>query len=220
LTLLPPRAAPDLLPVPGVHLPDIVSALETTGWIVIEDFLAPDQWQPLAVRARTIEDYRRAGVGRGDHLLMTPAIRRDRIHWLEAEEAIDQCWLALMEEVRLTVNRELFLGLFEYECHFACYPPGAFYLRHVDAFKGAGNRRVSTVFYLNDDWQPGDGGELLLYPPDQPGGVSITPRGGTLVVFLSEDLPHEVLQTRVERYSMAGWFRINGTDSVRLDPPV
>lgn len=48
-------------------------------------------------------------------------------------------------------------------------------------------------------------------------GYPSPPRAGTLVVFLSEDMPHEVLETQRERYSIAGWFRVNGSDSVRLD---
>jgi len=207
----------DRVRLSDAHLATLVSALEARGWAVIDNFLHEEHWRPLAVRAKTIEDYRRAGIGRGTDLQVMSAIRRDRIHWLEEVEAADRHWLALMEQVRVGVNRELFLGLFEYESHFAYYPPGAFYLRHVDAFKGEGNRRLSTVLYLNGDWQPGDGGELVLYPEGYHAGIAIAPRAGTLVAFLSEDLPHEVLETRAERYSIAGWFRINGSDSVHLD---
>jgi len=56
------------------------------------------------------------------------------------------------------------IGLFEFECHFAHYAPGAFYRRHLDQFAGGGRRRVSTVLYLNSGWRDGDGGELRLYP--------------------------------------------------------
>ena len=33
------------------------------------------------------------------------------------------------------LNRDLFLGLEDFESHFAMYPPGAFYLKHVDRFR-------------------------------------------------------------------------------------
>lgn len=217
MTYLPPRSALDMVCHAGTQVGTIVTALESQGWIAIDDFLDEAQWRPLATRARSIRDYRHAGVGRGDQLRLTPAIRRDRIYWLDDSETADRHWLALMEQLRLRINRELYLGLFEYESHFAYYPPGAYYRRHLDAFKGQGNRRVSTVLYLNDGWQPAHGGELMLYPADRPDGVSIPPRAGTLVVFLSEDMPHEVLETQRERYSIAGWFRVNGSDSVRLD---
>ncbi len=46
-----------------------------------------------------------------------------------------QHYLMQMESIQRAVNREFFLGLFEYEAHFACYEKGAFYKKHLDAFK-------------------------------------------------------------------------------------
>jgi SM-20-related protein len=40
-----------------------------------------------------------------------------------------------------------------------------------------------------------------------------------LVVFLSEEFPHEVLPTATDRYSIAGWFRVNTSSAERVDPP-
>jgi SM-20-related protein len=37
----------------------------------------------------------------------------------------------------------------------------------------------------------------------------VAPRAGTLVCFLSERIPHEVLAAHVDRISIAGWFRRN-----------
>ena len=97
----------------------------------------------------------------------------------------------------------------------------AFYRRHRDAFAGGDSNRVlSTVLYLNPSWMPEDGGEMLLYADDElridraraaavrsPGGVS------------QRRLPHEVLPTRRTRYSIAGWFRVNGSLGGQIDPP-
>lgn len=109
---------------------------------------------------------------------------------------------------RRGLNERLFLGLDFYEAHYAHYAPGAAYARHRDAFVGQRNRIVSTVLYLNRDWQEADGGQLLVY--DEAAATvleRVQPRGGTLMVFLSERLPHEVLPARRSRYSIAGWFR-------------
>ena len=46
----------------------------------------------------------------------------------------------------------------------------------------------------------------------------ILPRAGTLVTFLSEDVPHEVLPPARERASIAGWFRCNTSTSASIDP--
>jgi hypothetical protein len=54
------------------------------------------------------------------------------------------------------------------------------------------------------------GAVLAAVPPPAarpPGIVDDMARGGTLVVFLSDRFPHEVLPARRERLSLAGWFR-------------
>ena len=65
-----------------------------------------------------------------------------------------------MNELRLMVNRQFYLGLFDYECHYAKYEHSDFYKKHLDAFKGRSNRVFSTVSYLNT---PAQGGELIIY---------------------------------------------------------
>ena len=128
--------------------------------------------------------------------------------------------LGLAEQIRLALNRRLFLALFEFEAHLALYPPGAFYRRHVDSFRGAANRMVSLVVYLNRAWHPGDGGELVLYRPQTAEEmIRIAPCAGTLLLFMSEEIEHEVLPTRTDRASIAGWFRLNNTTADYPDPP-
>src|SRR5690606_6756337 len=107
-------------------------------------------------------------------------------------------------------NRAMYLGIYEYEGHVTVYPPGAFYRRHVDQFQDAAYRRLSLILYLNDaDWSADDGGALRLYLPGQNGErtLDVLPEGGTLVAFLSHDIPHEVLPAKRDRYSLTGWFR-------------
>jgi SM-20-related protein len=64
--------------------------------------------------------------------------------------------------------------------------------------------------YLNPDWQMQDGGQLRVYQPNSDDVVAtVMPEYGTFVIFLSEDFPHEVLAAHRDRYSIAGWFRID-----------
>jgi SM-20-related protein len=116
-----------------------------------------------------------------------------------------------MESLRQALNRDLFLGLEDFESHFALYPPGAFYVRHLDRFRDNDRRTVSTVLYLNEGWLPQHGGQLRMYLKD---GVEhdVQPVGGSLVVFLSGDVPHEVLPASRERLSLTGWFRRRGEE--------
>ena len=111
-----------------------------------------------------------------------------------------------LEELRLELNREATLGLFELELHYARYPPGASYARHVDQALRTSQRQVSLVLYLNADWQPADGGVLRLHETDDR-TFDIEPVGGRLVCFLTPGRVHEVLTARRERLSISGWFR-------------
>ena len=200
----------------------IAAALERDGYLVLPDALPVrlaaallDQVQSLDAR-----QFSSAGTGREQDHSLDSRVRTDRIHWLDPDTMAARDYLRFVEELRSGLNRRLFLGLFDYECHFACYGPGAFYARHLDAFEGRRNRILSTVFYLNAQRSVDDGGELVLYARDGENVIEvIKPEFNTLVVFLSERFPHEVLTARRERYSLTGWYRVNATTSQVLDPP-
>jgi SM-20-related protein len=165
---------------------------------------------------------KQAGIGREEGLQSNSAIRRDEIVWIESTDGnAARQWLEFSEQLQQYLNRVLMLGLFSFESHFAHYAPGAFYKTHVDAFKGQANRILSVVLYLNPQWSPEDGGELVLYSDQGTQAVldAVQPLGGTLAVFLSEDFPHEVLPAKRDRYSIAGWYRVNTSSTRRIDPP-
>ncbi|MCC6881249.1 MAG: 2OG-Fe(II) oxygenase [Verrucomicrobiales bacterium] len=153
----------------------------------------------------------RAGVGKGSGLEIRDGIRRDEVRWLreEGDSQVQQAYLAWLEILRLALNERFFLGLFTFEGHFARFPEGGFYKAHLDCHAGSSDRIITTILYLNEGWQPGDGGELKLWTTagDYAGGfVLIEPRMGTLVCFLAGDHWHEVLPTVKSRMSLTGWF--------------
>jgi SM-20-related protein len=162
-----------------------------------------------------------AGIGRAANYQQNERIRSDEICWITGDSLAGRHWLKWAAALQTHLNRRLFLGLFSFESHFAHYLPGAFYRRHLDAFKGEANRILSLVVYLNPDWESDQGGELVLYcRADDAQGTRILPSWATVVVFLSEDFPHEVLPAVRDRYSIAGWFRLNTSIFNRVDPPV
>lgn len=114
--------------------------------------------------------------------------------------------LARLERVRLAVNARLQLGAFDLELHWALYPPGARYARHLDRSRGTRARLVSLVLYLNEGWRPEHGGALRLHL-DGGGAHDVLPEAGTLVAFASGRFEHEVLPARRERLSLTGWLR-------------
>ncbi|WP_428035156.1 2OG-Fe(II) oxygenase [Amphritea sp.] len=175
----------------------------------------------LAAEVRSLpeERFSRAGIGRQADHQTVEAIRRDEICWIDKSTAAGHSWLEWADGLKQALNRRLFLGLFSFESHYAHYRAGDYYKVHLDAFRGQQNRVLTVVTYLNPDWNDKDGGELLIYP--EKGSkplLKVQPEFGTVVIFLSEEFPHEVLPTMTDRYSIAGWYRINSSDSNRVDP--
>ena len=161
-----------------------------------------------------------AGIGRDLGHMHNRFVRNDEICWITGESAAGRDWLAWTAGLQAFLNHRLLLGLFSFESHFARYTPGAYYKRHLDAFRGETNRVLSVVAYLNTGWAAADGGELVLYSDAADrDGLRVSPIAGTVVVFLSEDFPHEVLPARRDRYSVAGWYSVNRTTTGRVDPP-
>jgi SM-20-related protein len=150
--------------------------------------------------------FMRAGVGRGGGHQIQDSVRRDEIFWLgqdfatPTQQSIEACF----NELRSSLNQNLFLSLKDFECHYALYPAGGFYQKHRDSFAHQNSRLVSVVLYLNKNWQPTDGGQLRIYTPTS--FIDVEPKYGTLVCFLSREIEHEVLSSKSNRFSLAGWF--------------
>lgn len=188
----------------------IDAGLSTGGLSVRDRFLAPSQVRALVDCAnlrRERGDFRGARIGNERSLQRREDIRGDSTCWivpplLPAERTL----LEEFERLRLELNAQAWLGLFELELHYARYPPGAGYARHVDQPQGRAQRRVSLVLYLNESWTPEAGGELRLF--DAAGRHrDIEPIAGRLVCFLTSGREHAVLATQRERLSISGWFR-------------
>lgn len=194
-------------------LDEVADALVDRGYICIDSLFAPELVLKLRQKVFSEADdtFKPASIGRGNEQHRNADIRRDSIRWLEPGCATDNGFLSLMDTLKDGLNRRLFMGLFDYESHYALYRPGAFYKKHVDALKGSQNRILTTVFFMNPDWQPEHGGILKLYDEDDTLLEEIAPTMGRLVIFLSERFPHEVMPTTVERASIAGWFRVAGS---------
>lgn len=191
---------------------DIADALVERGYWVADNALPESLLNNLLAHFNQLQaaEFKAAGVGRQTDFQVQPDIRADKIHWITNNTPTTTEFLDWMDGLRIAINQRLFMGLFDYESHFAFYPVGAFYKKHVDAFRGQSNRVLSTVLYLNQHWLPENGGELVVYAEDDSRVLEkISPTFGCLVIFLSEKFPHEVLPANRERKSIAGWFRIN-----------
>ena len=195
-------------------LDPLLDDLAEQGWAIVANALPADLTLELAQECRARANQgalQPAGVGRGSAHGVQEGVRGDHIQWLEPGQcAAGDRYLGMLDDLRGQLNQALYLGLEDYEGHFALYPPGTFYQKHLDRFRDDDRRAVSAVFYLNSDWLPEQGGALRLYLADGR-ELDVLPEAGTLVLFLSADLPHEVLPAGRERLSLTGWLRRRGT---------
>lgn len=191
----------------------IAEQLQDTGYIVLDNPLPASLSAALRERCQESQaDFEAAHIGRGTDKKLINSIRGDVICWLDEGNDTDQTYLTWMENLRSKLNEALYLGLFDYECHYAIYGAGTGYAKHSDVLNGKKNRVLTTVLYLNENWQSSDGGELVLFEPE---GIevlaTVAPKFGTMIIFLSESFPHEVLISHSTRRSITGWFRVSGS---------
>jgi SM-20-related protein len=189
----------------------VVDGLAGDGIAVVADFLPEGTIDALRTEALQREAAGKliaAGTGRGATRTVRAGVRGDRIGWLdETDRAPAQRELmAALEALRVAVNRELMLGLWRYEGHYALYPAGARYERHVDRFRDDDARVLSLVLYLNAGWRAADGGALRIARIGE-APRDVLPHGGTLVAFLAAEFEHEVLPASRPRIAVTGWYR-------------
>ncbi|KAH7474429.1 [Skp1-protein]-hydroxyproline N-acetylglucosaminyltransferase [Phytophthora ramorum] len=184
------------------------------------------------------EAFHEAKVGAGENLRNDRAVRGDRIHWIqtprnlnalkEGEKNVSPAILHLRRQVEALVyglkqvSPELDLRNVV-STQFAIFPgDGARFVKHFDTYSNAQRderggmfkdglvRLVTCVYYLNDQWETEDGGQLRVHLkgaqllPES--NWDIPPTLDTLVMFRSLDVEHEVLPTYRERKAVTIWY--------------
>lgn len=190
----------------------LLDYLAEHGWAVTSELFSPEAIAALVQEVRALwagAAFKTAGVGRGEAFQVRADIRSDHILWLNDEQhtAPQQEYRQTLETLRHELNAQLFAGVQDFEAHYAVYPPGAFYQKHLDRFSTADARMISCSLYLNPHWESKDGGALRLYENNTDVSAEIYPQAGTFVIFRSDTIYHEVLPATRERFSLTGWFK-------------
>lgn len=193
----------------------VITDLLDQQYSVVENFFTPDEVARL--RASLQEKYeddafKKAAIGNKVNENIIKSIRGDFIFWLnevQANEA-EGTFFTKVNDFATYLNRTCFMGILQKEFHYALYPEGTFYKRHLDTFMNDDRRKLSLVCYLNDeDWQSEYGGELVIYT--QENGVEVEkvfyPFPGRVIVFESQVLEHEVKPVKQPRLSITGWLK-------------
>ena len=196
-------------------LDHISQEIYSNSYVVVDNFV-DEAFRKALLKEQTDllnqGQFKKAAVGKGDQKQVRAEIRSDEVLWMDptALSPLQVVFWEKIEELKQVLNRRCFLGLKSFEGHFARSPIGSFYKRPLDQFHAVPHRIVTVILYLNDAWTEADGGQLRMYFPQEDGSErveDVLPVGGRLVVFLSEEIPHEVMPTQKERISITGWLR-------------
>ncbi|MBZ9730228.1 2OG-Fe(II) oxygenase [Salegentibacter sp. JZCK2] len=193
----------------------IITDLVENQYSIVDDFFNAEEVSLLrnSLKSKFEEaQFKKAAIGNKTNEIVAKSIRGDFILWLNEAE-FGEAESLFFSKINLLVaylNKTCFLGILTKEFHYALYPEGTFYQRHLDTFQNDGRRKLSMVCYLNEeDWKPENGGELVIYSEENGVEVSkaIYPMPGRVVIFESQVLEHEVKPVKTARLSITGWLK-------------
>lgn len=181
-----------------------------SGYFIQDNLFLPDMIANLKNFARQkhqVGEFKKAAIGRQLKKIKIDSIRGDEIHWIQdwSEDESLQLYGLFLEQFLGALRVSLRVPLKRYEGHFAYYPKGKHYVRHLDQHEKTKHRQVTCILYLSN-WKPENHGELVMYLPDEKPLV-VQPKAGRFVCFLSGLIPHEVLTTKAPRWSITSWMR-------------
>ena len=186
----------------------VISEYLENGFCIINDWLTPNETNILKDEIQTIYDddsFKKAAIGNKFDETVEKQIRGDFIYWLD-ESSMTKAFFEKINQFIEYLNKTCFAGIVTKEFHYAVYPTGTFYKKHLDTFQNDDRRTLSVVFYLNDNWDESNGGELALYLKDKT--LKVYPTIGKIVIFDSKTIEHEVLPVvQNQRYSITGWLK-------------
>ena len=194
---------------------NIIADLGFKQYSVIDDFFTADEVK--ALRASLLQKYdedsfKKSAIGNRTNEIIKTKVRGDIILWIDENNinASEQLFFNKINDLKDYLNRTCFLGINQKEFHYAIYPEGTFYKRHLDTFQNDDRRKLSFVCYLNEEnWKPENGGELVLYLDENnpENDKVIYPLPGRVVIFESQILEHEVKPVNTPRLSITGWLK-------------
>lgn len=193
----------------------IISGLLEDRYCVVEDFFQMDE---VAILRKSLLDkyendaFKKAAIGNRTNENIKRSVRGDFILWInEVDDGVaERIFFNKLNPLIEYLNKTCFLGILQKEFHYALYPEGTFYKRHLDTFQNDDRRKLSLVCYLNnEDWKPENGGELVIYREEN--GIEVAkniyPLSGRVVIFESQLLEHEVRPVKITRLSITGWLK-------------
>jgi SM-20-related protein len=191
----------------------IIDDLLSQQYSIVDSFFSEEEVALFrnTLLAKHEEDrFKKAAIGNRTNEEIDRSVRGDFILWINEQQQTpsEQLFFKKINAFVDYLNRTCFLGILQKEFHYAIYPTGTFYKRHLDTFMNDDRRRLSVVCYLNEaNWPASNGGELVIYPQGEK-ETQILPLPGRVVFFESQLLEHEVKPVKAgERLSITGWLK-------------
>ncbi|WP_282628716.1 2OG-Fe(II) oxygenase [Empedobacter sedimenti] len=199
----------------------IIDDLLNQKYSISDFFFSEEETKQLResiIQQDNSQDFHQAAIGNAQNEQIVKSVRGDKIRWIDESQktATEEVFFSKINHFIDYLNQTCYMGIEESEFHYAIYPIGTFYQKHIDAFKNDDRRTLSIVLYLNDEeWNDDFGGQLALYLPKDDGTESelnVLPLAGRLAVFDSKTIPHEVKKVNRPRYSITGWLKTRGNN--------
>ncbi len=205
----------DIAFVENLQYERIIDDILTKKYSLVENFFT--EHEVLELRQSLLDKheadvFKKAAIGNRVNEVIEKSIRGDVILWIDENRAdhMEAAFFNKINNLIAYLNKTCFLGILHKEFHYALYPEGTYYKRHLDTFQNDDRRKLSFVCYLNEDgWLPENGGELVLYVNENGEETEkvIYPFPGRVVIFESQLLEHEVKPVKTERLSITGWLK-------------
>jgi SM-20-related protein len=189
----------------------IIDDLLNQQFSIVDDFFSETETTSLrdSLLSKHQEDeFKKAAIGNQFNEQIVKSIRGDFISWIDENNAneAERLFFRKVDDFIQYMNCTCFLGIQDKEFHYALYPEGTFYKKHLDTFQNDSRRKLSIVCYLNqEDWKEEFGGELVIYKENRE--IPILPMKGRVVIFESQVLEHEVKPVKKVRLSITGWLK-------------
>lgn len=182
--------------------------LKNNGWSAIDDYLPSPQVYELLNDLINIKNTNSLQSLNSQETNTGPTEINNFILLNSQVDPTSSQWhyIHQIEKLRYFLNREDHFDLSNMVLTAFLSSP-SFYQELVDNIDQEMNKFLTVVLFLNQNWQPRNGGQLRLYLKHK--FIDIEPIGGRLVTYFSNNFHHEILPFRQDHFSLSGWFNKN-----------
>ena len=220
--------------------PTMAASLSSQGYFTTTSFLETSMISRLRDQCITLRDQGRFEQSWSEKIVNGTAVRFDKEGVFACEPDGQDYDTApdlivymsvLLQTLPMALNQqsptsEMHLSNSAFNAKLAVTSPGgSVYPMHIDNPEGlvAGDtRKLTCILYLNPKYQEDDGGELQIVLSKEE-TIDLTPEGGRLVAFWSDEMPHQVLPTapnanaedsNYDRYALTVWIPTENVSAI------